>query len=570
MLLLILLLGMTTTVFASPNIYSSKKGKFILECYDYKGTKTGEVTFNFNFAKKVSEESGNPTGVTVSIEKNKIVEPYNFDFKYVSVNRYMLNTAYNGFDITAKIKIPAYCYMKSLGNNTDGDKTGRLNFNYSDNATSSLTKDAQENEREVTFHIQVNARNLGFDIKDRGENVVPSITTPGYTITGGVARLKLQMARPKHTLTVNKDDGIESVSGGGEYYYGDSYSISATPKAGYVFTNWAFKTGENQDTSTSNPLSNVMPNHGKTYKACSRANNYNVTLYPGTGIDGTTGSGTYAYGSTVTISATPKTGYHFKNWTGTYNTSSQTYTFTMPAQDVVMTANGEANNYTLTFNANGGSVGTASATLTYGTSNYYEVSWNTPIRTEYIFLGWFTAPEGGVQVYDENGYCTNEGTYWSGNRCVYAGDYTVYAHWMGVTAKLSKLDRSGCNIITGVSPGNNVPVMIYYRGGDMNAYLNVVAEGFVDTITYEFAPELNQAPVTHAKTYQHSDDGRWNDELSFKIPNELTSSDNKYRIKVTASRGAKSEVRLFDIKIADISYQAIQDRIKVQSGSRRR
>lgn len=87
------------------------------------------------------------------------------------------------------------------------------------------------------------------------------------------------------------------------------------------------------------------------------------------------------------------------------------------------------NTHTLTFDPNGGTVGTSSVTIKYGTEDYNNVSWNTPIRTGYKFLGWYSAAAGGNMVYDAAGACINEGTYWSGNICVYDGDYTVYAHW---------------------------------------------------------------------------------------------------------------------------------------------
>ena len=81
---------------------------------------------------------------------------------------------------------------------------------------------------------------------------------------------------------------------------------------------------------------------------------YLVTLYAGTGIESTSGGGSYLYGNTVNISATLKEGYHWKNWTGTYQTDQQSYSFTMPAQNVTMTANAEANAYTIHFDPNGG------------------------------------------------------------------------------------------------------------------------------------------------------------------------------------------------------------------------
>ena len=94
---------------------------------------------------------------------------------------------------------------------------------------------------------------------------------------------------------------------------------------------------------------------------------YLVTLYAGTGIESTSGGGSYLYGNTVNISATLKEGYHWKNWTGTYQTDQQSYSFTMPAQNVTMTANGEANIYTIRFDPNGGTGHIDDIVTTYDT-----------------------------------------------------------------------------------------------------------------------------------------------------------------------------------------------------------
>ena len=94
---------------------------------------------------------------------------------------------------------------------------------------------------------------------------------------------------------------------------------------------------------------------------------YLVTLYAGTGIESTSGGGSYLYGNTVNISATLKEGYHWKNWTGTYQTDQQSYSFTMPAQNVTMTANAEANAYTIHFDPNGGTGHIDDIVTTYDT-----------------------------------------------------------------------------------------------------------------------------------------------------------------------------------------------------------
>ena len=89
---------------------------------------------------------------------------------------------------------------------------------------------------------------------------------------------------------------------------------------------------------------------------------YNVTLNAGTGIEKTTGGGLYRYGQSVTIDAAVKEGYHWLNWKGNYKggpggeqtVDAKKFVFTMPAGNVTMTANAEANKYTIHFDPNGG------------------------------------------------------------------------------------------------------------------------------------------------------------------------------------------------------------------------
>lgn len=135
-----------------------------------------------------------------------------------------------------------------------------------------------------------------------------------------------------------------------------------------------------------------------------------------------------------------RTGYTFKKWEksnpfyGTFSEADRRYTFGSHENITdVLTATWQANKYKLTFDPNGGIVGTSQVTLTFDSSDYWDVSWNNPTRTGYTFAGWWTSPDGGTEVYAENGHCTNEGTYWHENKCVYAGDYTVYAHWVANT-----------------------------------------------------------------------------------------------------------------------------------------
>ena len=81
---------------------------------------------------------------------------------------------------------------------------------------------------------------------------------------------------------------------------------------------------------------------------------YSVTLHAGTGIETVLGGGAYRYGQSVTIDASVKTGYHWSHWSGSFDQDTKNYTFTMPMSNVELTANGEANKYTIHFDPNGG------------------------------------------------------------------------------------------------------------------------------------------------------------------------------------------------------------------------
>ena len=64
---------------------------------------------------------------------------------------------------------------------------------------------------------------------------------------------------------------------------------------------------------------------------------FRVELLCGDGIAQVSGAGEYCYGTEVTIDAVPKRGYTFARWSGTTNTTSQKFTFTVYG-DVTMTA----------------------------------------------------------------------------------------------------------------------------------------------------------------------------------------------------------------------------------------
>ena len=119
---------------------------------------------------------------------------------------------------------------------------------------------------------------------------------------------------------------------------------------------------------------------------------YNVTLNAGIGIEKTTGGGSYRYGQSVTIDAAVKEGYHWLNWKGNYKGGSggeqtvdaKKFVFTMPAGNVTMTANAEANRYTIHFDPNGGAGHIDDIETTYDTDVTLPDVWNADGTAAYV------------------------------------------------------------------------------------------------------------------------------------------------------------------------------------------
>ena len=119
---------------------------------------------------------------------------------------------------------------------------------------------------------------------------------------------------------------------------------------------------------------------------------YNVTLNAGTGIEKTTGGGSYRYGQSVTIDAAVKEGYHWLNWKGNYKGGSggeqtvdaKKFVFAMPAGNVTMTANAEANRYTIHFDPNGGAGHIDDIEATYDEDVTLPDVWNAGGTAAYV------------------------------------------------------------------------------------------------------------------------------------------------------------------------------------------
>lgn len=154
-----------------------------------------------------------------------------------------------------------------------------------------------------------------------------------------------------YTVTWNGNGGTPSKSSS-SFHYNDALGTLPTAKrTGYTFKGWSTSANGSVNVSTTTKVTDNV-----TYYAIWQINSYTLTVTAGTG--GTvSGGGTYNYGETATLKATPSAGYHFVKWSDGNTNASRTVTVT---GDATYTATFEQDPYlnldktSLTFEAAGG------------------------------------------------------------------------------------------------------------------------------------------------------------------------------------------------------------------------
>ena len=119
-----------------------------------------------------------------------------------------------------------------------------------------------------------------------------------------------------------------TVSGGGNYAGGSSVTVTASTNSGYTFSSWT----ENGSVVSTSASYTFTVNGNRTLVANFAAINYTITTSASPSNGGTTnGGGTFAAGTSQTVTATANSGYTFSNWTenGGVVSTSAIYTFTL-------------------------------------------------------------------------------------------------------------------------------------------------------------------------------------------------------------------------------------------------
>lgn len=316
-----------------------------------------------------------------------------------------------------------------------------------------------------------------------------------YTVTGANTKY-VSVYRNTHIVTLYKGTGIDSVTGAGTYFYGQTATINATLTVGYKWINW---TG----TTTYSNISNSFTVDGdKTFTANAEPITYTVRFNGNGNWNTSQGSYTQQFTYDLPATLTPNKftrpdnttynsvnyikGYEFIGWGTSATQTTATYTNGQSVSNLKNTDGAVLDLYaiwkkpiTLTFNFNGGKFNdsTANQVLNYTMYNselshtfdikpYYggfknnRISVNKGINNkltktdtngiQYRFLGYSlnpnaTVPDSNFDVYSlsrtEN-YTIRDNT-------------TIYAVWepvLQMTVQLSAPQHSGVMQLTSDVP----------------------------------------------------------------------------------------------------------------------
>ena len=193
------------------------------------------------------------------------------------------------------------------------------------------------------------------------------------------------------TLTVNATANPTAggtVSGAGDYEFGDLVTLTATANTGYTFVNW---TENNQEVSTSATYEFTFDGAAGTrnFVANFSLNSYEISVSANPTAGGNVNGGnTYNYGATATLTANPSTGYHFVNWTkeGVVVSTDANYSFTV-AEAGAYVANFALNSYTIAATANPTAGGAVTGAGTY--NHFDNVTLTATVVNGYDFDGWY-------------------------------------------------------------------------------------------------------------------------------------------------------------------------------------
>lgn len=255
-----------------------------------------------------------------------------------------------------------------------------------------------------------------------GSNLISSSLQVSVTMSANRTLVAKYQIKSYVVNAVSDDTTKGIVSPAGQTVeHGKNATVTASRKTGYKFDGWYNGTTK---VTSANPYT-FAPTANITLTAKWAINILSDTIKISPSGGGTVSPNpiTGQENTAISTTATPATGYNFKHWRYDDSSASGGYSesTTNPLKITItgkrdVTAVFELKSYTVTWNANGGTVSPASTTKTHGSALG---TLPTPTRAStaeysYTFAGWFTAASDGTQISSTTTVTRN---------------VTYYAHW---------------------------------------------------------------------------------------------------------------------------------------------
>ena len=222
-----------------------------------------------------------------------------------------------------------------------------------------------------------------------------------------------------YIVTVSNDGNGTGTATPSTAVAGTTIILTATPNTGYHFKEWQVISGN----VTIKDDKFLMPDSDVEVKAIFEEDvpaptEFTITVTSGGNGTASASQAKAVAGTEITLTATPKEGYHFKEWeviSGGVTISNNK--FTMPNGNVTIKAIFEEDappapaEFTVIFDGNGGMPSVGSMT----TTDQKLPSLPSASRSgSYSFDGWYTEKSGGIKITKDT---------------VFHANTTVYAHW---------------------------------------------------------------------------------------------------------------------------------------------
>ena len=200
---------------------------------------------------------------------------------------------------------------------------------------------------------------------------------PGDSVPADVTALTVQWTDPTYAVTLHPNGGTINNGNVTEYIYGVGATLPTVDDMTY--TGHTFKGWYDNEGLTGDPVRAIGGTEmgNKEYWAKWTINQYTITFDTDGGSE--VAPITQDYGTAITAPADPtREGYTFTGW-------DKTIPATMPAGDMTITAQWTVNQYTITYDLDGGTAEGNPDTYTVETDAF---TLKNPTRPGYTFTGW--------------------------------------------------------------------------------------------------------------------------------------------------------------------------------------